>query len=115
MELIRTQNGEGNLLDLNDLGGSNDRIGLGDLLPSGGFVVEGAVMRVGVAVAGAEEIAAPAAKSGETNSFHAAGTPNAQPSGRLRFFDRFPSGGRSFLPFRPLRRDFRRRSYEDGR
>lgn len=36
--------------DFDDLRSSDDRIGLGDLLPAGGLVVEGAIMGVGVAM-----------------------------------------------------------------
>lgn len=80
----RSRSGEG-ASDFDYLRGPYHRIGLGDLFPAGGLVVEGAVVGVGVAVTGAEEIAAPAPESRQ---------PHPPPAARAP-----PSRRRSFLVF----------------
>jgi len=55
------------LSDFNNLGGSDHRILPGDGFSSGGFVVVTAVVAVGVPMLRAEEVAAPASESGESN------------------------------------------------
>jgi len=59
--------------DFDDLRGSNHRILPRDGFSSGGFVVVAAVVAVGVPVLGAEELAASAPKSGESDLPPAAG------------------------------------------
>lgn len=52
--------GEGGALELLDLGGGDDGVGLANLLLPEGLIVEGAVVGVAVAVQAAVEPAAPA-------------------------------------------------------
>lgn len=108
--------------DSNNLCSSDNWIGLRDGFSAGGFVIERAVVGVGVPMPAAEEIAAAAPETGQTNPFLAASATVRESNrpGRL-LFGLLSVGnigaagidvGRNFRPFRHLGWKFRDRFQE---